>query len=793
MRKVRNAMSLRPGSKPGLFLAVTVMTCAFASLSFAQDEQTGRDVGNYHVQQTVELGYRFTDFSGNLNTYDTFVNLQQGPRLLNFTTEMHSLNSTGSLFDRLFFSNFGYGGDPNDASRLNVSKNHWYDFSAMFRRDQNYWDYSLLANPLNPSTPFANAPAGFTPILGNSPHMFDTVRHMSNYDLLLLPESKVRFRLGYSRNTSVGPSFTTLHEGTEQLLLQDWSNTQNAYHLGVDFRFLPKTNISYDQFWSYYKGDTGNSDQNQLYLLSDGTPVDIGVSLNAGANQPCGSTFGTGGVVNPTCNAFVSYTNHGQVRTSSPTEQFSMQSQYFHNLDLSARYSYTGAQMNVYNWLETLDGRSSRTNLANRYSTGPVMGQHVVDSADLGATYHITDRFDISDTFQFENFRAPSAGSFTECQYFSANLLTPPAVFTPTTPLANCPTPAGAAAGTPVHSTSSPADVSTTLSSLFLNQDEKMNLFEVEYQFTPKLGAQLGYRYRGRTITDGDYEAGTYLFYPNLQNGRSPSCPATNNQADGSCLLVSPPQFDSGEIQIHEHSAVVGLWARPLNNLRINFDGEFMSADNAYTRISPRQSQQYKLRASYTPKPWISVTGSANIWEGRNNVTDVGDLQHNRTYSLSAMLMPNSNLSWEMGYDYNGILSQVLICYTASTAPAGLPACPGATGLVQQLSTFTENSHFGYFDLRWKYKHVVTRLGTNITSTTGSELLINPNAPTGPLDSRYYQPFGGVEYSVAKNWTGKAYWGYYGYSEAQTPVAQDFYAPRNFRGNMATLSVVYAF
>ena len=38
---------------------------------------------------------------------------------------------------------------------------------ATFRRDQNVWDYSLQANPLNPTSTFANAPAGFNPIISS--------------------------------------------------------------------------------------------------------------------------------------------------------------------------------------------------------------------------------------------------------------------------------------------------------------------------------------------------------------------------------------------------------------------------------------------------------------------------------------------------------------------------------------------------------------------------------------------------------------------------------------------------
>ena len=248
---------------------------------------------------------------------------------------MRSLNHQGLVFDRLYLSNFGYGGDPNNVSRLRMGKNKWYD-DALFRRDENVPDYSLLANPLNPASTFANAPAGFNPIIGTSPHLFNTRRRMGDYNLTFLPQSKIRLRLGYSRNVNEGPSFSTLHQGTEALLLQNYRNTVNAYRIGVDFKLLPKTNISYDQILNYYKGDTGVTDQNQNFQLPTGAPVDIGISLNNAAGQPCAATFLATGAVNPLCNGFLSYGRNGKVRTSMPTEQLSFQSNYFKNVDLQA-------------------------------------------------------------------------------------------------------------------------------------------------------------------------------------------------------------------------------------------------------------------------------------------------------------------------------------------------------------------------------------------------------------------------------------------------------------------------
>jgi hypothetical protein len=79
---------------------------------------------------------------------------------------------------------------------------------VLFLRDKNFWDYNLLANPLNPSTS--------TPSVGivASPHSLELVRRMQDYNLTLLPQSGVRLRLGFSHNRDEGPGFFTTDGGT---------------------------------------------------------------------------------------------------------------------------------------------------------------------------------------------------------------------------------------------------------------------------------------------------------------------------------------------------------------------------------------------------------------------------------------------------------------------------------------------------------------------------------------------------------------------------------------------------
>ena len=78
------------------------------------------------------------------------MNLGSGLRLFDYTLDMRSLDHNGFLFDNLNFSNFGYGGDPNDVTRLRIDKNKWYDFRVLFRRDKNFWDYNLLGKSPEP-------------------------------------------------------------------------------------------------------------------------------------------------------------------------------------------------------------------------------------------------------------------------------------------------------------------------------------------------------------------------------------------------------------------------------------------------------------------------------------------------------------------------------------------------------------------------------------------------------------------------------------------------------------------
>ena len=102
-------------------------------------------------------------------------------RLFDYTVDMRSVNHNGVSFDTLSFSNFGYGGDPNDVSRLHIEKNKWFDFRAQFPPGQKLLELQP-AGKSSESGEFASGrpDSRFSATLNLS-------RRMQDYDLTFCP------------------------------------------------------------------------------------------------------------------------------------------------------------------------------------------------------------------------------------------------------------------------------------------------------------------------------------------------------------------------------------------------------------------------------------------------------------------------------------------------------------------------------------------------------------------------------------------------------------------------------
>lgn len=755
--------------------------------SVTTENNPGATWGVYEAKQAAEFGGRISDFTGSTPMWDSLVNLGTGPRLLEYTLDLHSPTHNGQLFDELNFSNFGYGGDPNDVSHLRFSKGAGYNFSLNYRRDQQVFDYDLLANPLNPGTSNPNVP------ILNTPHEFLTTRRMTDATLHLLPLAKVRFRLGWSQVLNGGTVFSTNHQGTEGQLAIPAENTTETFQFGVSFRFIPRTSFNYDQFYTYFKGDNFApfaSPQQQAvfgiptFALAGGLPVNLGLSFNTAANQPCGAPVLVTGLANPACNGFFSYFRSDRVRNNYPTEQASFQSNYFRRLDISGRFSYTGSESNLPNAAETFTGLITRTSQRVTSQTGSASAQRINVAADLGFTFRITDRLRLIDTFRLDNFRIPGIWGLTTTSLFGATLLSNPNSFS----LATCPPPFTAAT-CPQHSASSGPDINVSLLNQFLRQDMWTNTTELEYDFTRRIMGYIGFNFMSRDITDNFTNDQLQTFFPTLPNrGACAGKPVVN----GVCTVFVPGTVsglsDSAFVPINAYTALFGFSARPTDNLRFSFDTDLYWADNAFTRISPRKLQWYKGKLTYTPTNWMSFGGAVNIRENSNTGDAIGNHQHNRSYAISTVFAPPQG-KWgvDFSYTYNDIFSETNICFVATPTPPGSLSC--GTPFLSAISTYTELANIvsGTIFLR-PVSRVNLGAGYTLTSTTGNTLILNPNAPTGPLSYNYHLPSASLSVELSKHLIYKTGWNYYDYNEKSLPGPT---FPRDFRGNVFTLSLRY--
>ena len=805
-------------------------------------------IGNYAVSGSVNAGWRYSNITGSAANYDTFVNLQQGPRLLDVSLNLRSLNHNGALFDNLSLTGFGFGGDPVDVVRLNMSKDKWYNFSATYRRYKYFWGYNLLANPLNPANSNPNL------AVTTAPHLMDLSHRMSDFNLTLLPQSNVRFRLGYAHSLEVGPSYTTTEAtvGAEQesgvvsLLFQGYKTTNDLYHAGVDFSLLPRTTFSYDQYVNHYKQDTQWYDANLGYQLSNGQPVDLGLVFNTLGSTPCASPVSnsstTPPTTNPACQGDLYYDRGGRPRGTTPTERFSFQSTYFRNLNMTGAISYSSGDEAVNDLYDTWAGLNTRTHAAGSDATAATKANRIIVNGNWDAVYQITSKFRAMDSFSYNSFRIPGLDNFGVVNFYAQaapgggySMLLPPGQFNAT----DCPPPYTAAT-CPQHGSSSGPDLATGYNSRYLGQDFRSNTFMLAYDFTPKIGARLGYRYTKRKIYDFNalyYTAET--FFPGGNTGTT-AAPITGpaTAARGDCALPKggtfPADLPAGctlqpdgsvvftgltgdsdtahnlSADINGNSALMGLWVRPANNFRTSFNLELSSFDQSFARITPRLLRRYQINSVYTPVHWAEITGEVDIVDSSNSVTEVQNQNHNRSYAITTMFTPASEFSFDLSYNYSDIYTQALVCYAAS-GPAGTGAAPcpipGSPVPYAAITTYSSKTNFASADMMVKpAKQVTFTLGYAGSFVKGTPSWFNPLStyslnfldpltPYGPLRFNYQTPYMKLNWIIYKGLSYDIGWNYYGYNTRgeNNPVGLAPLGTQDFNGNNMTVAVKYSF
>jgi hypothetical protein len=198
----------------------------------------GQNAGDYNIVNSFEAGYRFADIVGNRGKYRSDVNYLNGLRLFASSFSMNSKDGHGAYFDEILLNTQGLGNDPYEFANLRIQKNKLYRYDLLWRLNEYY----------NPAFPIAE-----------ERHFRNTVRTQQDQDLILLPQSKIRFRFGYSRNNQNGPGLSTVllfdSRGDVFTPFMNIRRLWNEFRVGNDIEF-GGFKFSWLHAWDNFKEDS---------------------------------------------------------------------------------------------------------------------------------------------------------------------------------------------------------------------------------------------------------------------------------------------------------------------------------------------------------------------------------------------------------------------------------------------------------------------------------------------------------------------------------------------------------
>lgn len=776
----------------GIGAAIFLMTTGISAAQAPAPDTQPVAPNGYSLHETVDLGGRIANIDGSGAMYDTMVNDHSGPRVLGETFELRALpGAKNTLVDSLTAFSNGWGGESDNFAKLDFYKGRLFQFSGLFRRDRQYFDYDLLGNPNIPSG--QSIPVGTTgsyawPQVNQSPFMFNTVRRMTDTSLTLLPLSKVSFRAGYSHNTFEGPSLSPSgyqFAGSYDVLLQEYQRNGTDYFMGgVDWKPLRDTRLTFEEQVDHYKADSFFTMDPSYYSVQESSGTKVALlanydSLTPYASSACNAnSMGTtpilsapnmpGGlpVVNPACAVVFSYLRSQPTRFLYPTEIFRFQSSSIKTIAMNGDFRYTNANMGLPAYYENFQGLAKTTRSLTY--TAASSARREVTAADYGIVWQASQKFSVSDQASFSSVQQPGSTTMTSLttvatpatagsETINNTTLTTTVVNTVTTP-ATATFEGSGSIGIPLPD--------------FFGQRWINNDVTATWDGWSHATVSLTYRHRNHVIAEGiPHNAALAVTEPG-------GLPASFNN----------PTIN-GTVTINQDGGILNVALRPSTNWDLNGSAELLYADNVFTPIAPRQSEHFRVHTLYKVKPWATLSGAYNDLERKNNTNNTGiapldgpldHVDHSRIAGLGAQLYPNSHYGFDLNYGYSDVSAATNICYLAGST-AALPgaatpsgtACPSTAanrgggydfGPVKDFMDAPTQSGSAAISLS-PVERFHSQIGYRISSVNGSRFYNDARDVAGSLVSTWQSPFVNVAYSVRRNWIWKAEYNFYGYGE----------------------------
>jgi len=713
--------------------------------------EAGADAGGYTVISSLEFGYRGTAVDGDRNKYNSDLNYKAGPRVFDSSLLMKAKEGDGGFFDTLLVTGTGFGADPNGQVRWKMENSKWYRFEGNYRR---FKYFRFLNNLANPNWVFSPAQFSVPPNPVTGDHGYDARTQLGDFDLTILPKNRfIRFNVGYSPERFSGPAFTSYHVGGGEFnFLSELKSRADDYRVGAEGEIGPVD-------WTFLQG---------FRRFRDDSFVNVGPTPGANLNT----------TINPPAAQLTSFTRNEPARGTVDFTRFSAHTLVAKRLDITGRIIYSKAKSH-FTSTENFTGINWNPRIAASFTGAPAwpppqppsvtpntlnLGQYNLtgDSerpntlGDIAATWLVTDRLRISNTFRVEDFKIDGNAVFAD--FFSLTRRSGATTDTDTIGFSNL----------DAHRRT--------------EYRKYQNIIEGDYQFNATTAVHLGYRYGRRRIVEAfeGYNLGSNGTFPN------------------------PPTKDPSEREEAEnntHAIFGGFKARPYKNWTIYFDAEHGTADNFFTRIGNynytniRAKSRYAFKKNLLLNMAVITRNNANPSEIAGvSIENFGVATKSRVFTSSLDWTASSRVTINTGYNYNWVNSDAVIDYIFTPARAGDPFAgrhaivsgPSANQIIVPFghSLYYMRNSFFFIDTTVQLAPratVFTSYRVNHDNGQGTRLA-DPTGFPGTLVSSYPMTYQSPEVRLALKLNRRLDWNfgyqYYNYNESKLvgPRPQNYHA-----------------
>lgn len=684
----------------GLLLAVllTVAVSTAAQTPVPSPSPTEDPNAKYGVISSLEFGARGLRVNGDHEKYRSDLNYKPGFRLFDSSILINDIRGA-KYFDQALLQASGWGADPTGMFRLNMTK------TGVFKFDSNIRQIKYSNNLKNHAVRYSQ------PFISGSQHRFQTKRDFGDLDLTIFPESeKFRLRFGYSFNDSKGP-------GSYNIRYPAFSSPTTTVR-GDEFRINSNFNTKSDDFRASVEGELLGFNLGLTYghrRFRDLT----GFSLDSDVGNDPGAT-------NATVTSFIRQYN---TKGSTDFLNFFAHRTFAKVFDFTGRVIYSSAVSRI-GENDTGVGTSSQSgntiprlliDLDSIAVTGRIKRPQT--RADLGFSYRITEKFTVSDTFNFDQFNIGGGNRFFETLVSR--------------------TAAGVAR---------PYDISDSLAARSTSYHRYSNMIEADYSASNRFAFHVGYKISHRKV---------------LLEGLD------RNLISGAITIGEEEEFENTT-----HSVIAGTKFKPTKNWVVYADVEKGQSDNVFTRLSNNDIFGFRVRtrasfnnfglnftaiARKNDNPGTSVpilgTGGVVLFPATETIATT----KTQYYSGSVDWSPRAEFSMSAGYTYSPQTSHVDVI-----VPVGAPLLTATTWFLGRSDYYSRDSYF-YFDFTARPAKRLTMYAAyriDDDRGQGDRLATRPQDIITSYPMRFQTPEVRLAVRLTKNIDWNLGYQYYGYRES---------------------------